>query len=306
VLTDIAKTLTDAGITSWARLDSILSSASQEERYAAGESDVTVWRVEDDSSINFPADGSPYDWYQVEVKTPPYYFSRQALDTVKKVCEVLSCTYRINCNESCGLHIHVGNGLKGFSLEILRKLYATLWTFEPQIQTIHPTHRLVGNIYCKNLRDASIMSFKTFQPGRSKTARGLELLLNNTNTVYILANEVGVVGGRPAYSMENIQDEASDALKNTIEFRQYRATLSPEESANWARFCVGLLEFADTVKEDRLRLFLERHIDHTPKDFMLGQVLVALGMPHLVTHFEALVAAKEVREGKGKLSNLEK
>jgi hypothetical protein len=87
-------------------------------------------------------------------------------------------------------------------------------------------------------------------------------------------------------------------LKNTIEFRQYRSTLNPEESANRARFCIGLLEFADSVEWDRLGAFLDRHIDQTPENFTLGQVLVALGMSSFVPHFENVVAATKV-SGKG-------
>jgi hypothetical protein len=252
--------------------------------------------VENDPSIKFPKGGGAgaYNWYQIEIKTPAYYFAEKAVDTVKKVCEVLSCAYRINCNQSCGIHVHVGNAKKGFSFETLRNLYATLWTFEPQIQTIHPEHRLKGNRYCKNLRETSMMSSKTYQPGRSKTARVLEHLLYNTHTMQQLANrEVGVIGGRSAYAMDNIQHEPSDEMKNAIEFRQYRATLNPEESANWARFCVGMLEVADSADGGRLGNFLDRHIEDTPKEFTLGEVLVSLGMLYLVPHFEALVAANE-------------
>jgi hypothetical protein len=87
--------------------------------------------------------------------------------------------------------------------------------------------------------------------------------------------------------MERIQSNSANTNLHSI-----------QNANNWARFCVGLLEFSDTVQWDTLEAFLQRYIDHFTEEFTIGHLLVALGMPCLVTHFTKLVAVTKVTEAR--------
>jgi hypothetical protein len=78
------------------------------------------WAITTDSSIRFPVD--EHDWWSIEVNSPPYIFCKESLDAVLLACRILTSSFRININESCGLHVHVGNGDDNFSFETLRNL----------------------------------------------------------------------------------------------------------------------------------------------------------------------------------------
>ena len=113
-----------------------------------------AWEVGQDQSIDPPDEAALFDfecdqdnefeiyqWHQVEVRSPAFYFSSDSLRAIEDVCAVLTSTYCINVNESTGLHIHVGNGDKQFDFETVRKLAAFIWAFEPQLNSLHPQHR---------------------------------------------------------------------------------------------------------------------------------------------------------------------
>ena len=210
--------------------------------------------VKTDDSIGEPdTNESSYNWYGVEIATPAYYFSSQAIDTVKSVCEILTDTYRINCGPKAGLHIHVGRDSRGFAFETLRSLYSTLWTFEPQIQQIHPYHRTEKNPWCMNFRTASNLAAKARIsaeiPDTQYAQTGLDMLLNSQDTL-ALGELVGPKSGSNvmAYNIDNITRRIKrltghgDTSKKTIEFRQHESTLDPMQAENWARLCVGMLE----------------------------------------------------------------
>jgi hypothetical protein len=289
----VAETLTGAGIKS----EPVVNGATSYKP-----DDPKVWLVKSDVSIVGPdtAEADMYTWFTIEITTPPFYFSSQALDIVKQVCEILTTTYRINCNQTAGVHVHVGNATKGFSFDILSNLYAMLWTFEPQISEIHPYHRTEDNYYCASFRKASQLAEQIGSREPMDVAEiGLDIQLD-FQIMRELGEAVDPDVGRMAYNMENIMvflgGFATNPTKNTIEFRQHESTLDPERSTNWARFCVGCLEFADTVPQDALEKFLKKHIRDSPTDFNIGQVLTALGMPYLAAWFTQKVAEQKVKD----------
>ncbi|KAH9829790.1 putative amidoligase enzyme [Teratosphaeria destructans] len=50
----------------------------------------------------------------------------------------------IYSNESCGLHVHIGNGRKGFPYRTVRNIVSTYVANERQIDTMHSTNRIGG------------------------------------------------------------------------------------------------------------------------------------------------------------------
>jgi hypothetical protein len=98
-----------------------------------------------------------HQWEPRELKTPPYIYSEGSLEAVKLACSRLTNDFRCNMNDSCGLHVHVGNGFEGFEFELVRKLMVFFWTFEGQVDQIHKEPRAHGD-YFPSLRVGSNMA----------------------------------------------------------------------------------------------------------------------------------------------------
>ncbi|KAF4627696.1 hypothetical protein G7Y89_g10459 [Cudoniella acicularis] len=260
-----------------------------------------LWVVKGDGSI-LPPDGptrqtdeevkqTPFWFVGIEINSPAYRFSPDTLDNVKKTCEVLRNTYRISCNRSCGLHVHVGNGDKGLSFRMTRNLYATLWEFEPQILEIHPFHRH-ENPYVRQFRVDSQMAVNLKKCNMNQPKIGLNYLLYWTHSFTELGGRVMAAPNiaKMAYNTSNLLDGMEEFhvadCKKTIEFRQHKSTLDPPRVMNWIRFCVGIVEFAGAVDDKVLAEFLQRHIDHTPGEFSIGKVLTALDMPDISNYYK--------------------
>ncbi|KAF4635154.1 hypothetical protein G7Y89_g2949 [Cudoniella acicularis] len=210
-----------------------------------------AWQVKEDPSIcppnriDHPRIQEAYYFLGIELVSPPYYYSLNALDIVKRSCEVLSITYRISCNESCGFHVHVGNGKKGFDIDTVTRFYATAFMFEPQIDRIHPSHRN-HNLYCPRLRQQSRVALQGALDGPRPFYTGLGVILNKTKNLNDL--HTAFRGSRLNYNMLNLISPHWD--KKTIEFRQHESTLDPERVTNWIRFCYEEEEKREKEKEE--------------------------------------------------------
>ena len=84
------------------------------------------WTIKHDGTIRAPEDNVRYSWHKVELCSPSFFFTPGSLEQVRTVLEILSKNYRISCNRSCGLHVHVGNGLRGLSSRTIRNLMTTI------------------------------------------------------------------------------------------------------------------------------------------------------------------------------------
>jgi Putative amidoligase enzyme len=87
-------------------------------------------------SIRAPEIGG-YQWHQVEISSPAYYFTPGSLKEVRLVCDTLLRAYRINCNRSTGFHVHVGNAQKEFNHKVIQNLMATIFNFEDQFRYVY-------------------------------------------------------------------------------------------------------------------------------------------------------------------------
>ncbi|EHK96967.1 hypothetical protein M7I_7292 [Glarea lozoyensis 74030] len=141
VLQHIAQTLTAAGIP---------AEAQPHARFAPNwkPQNISAWIVTHDASIQAPQiytavdpSSAYYHYHQIELISPVFFYSHSALTAVKTLCKTMSSSFRINVNPSCGLHIHVGKKSSGIPFETTRNLLATLFTYESQIESIHPRSR---------------------------------------------------------------------------------------------------------------------------------------------------------------------
>lgn len=222
----IAKTLTDAGYP---------ADVGQDKKYRE-------WQVDGDVTIKPPRPRGEYEWAGIEVRSPVLWFCEESLNEVRNVCYLLESRYHTIPTDSCGLHVHVGNGKEqggSFDFSTLRNLYALLWAFEPQLDTLHPPHRQDGR-WMQSLRGM------TRKDEEGETLRPLEGVLAclEAEDTDDLAEINGVADERgQAYNFQPallwLQGE-----KSTVEFRQHEGTLDGEAVTMWIRTVVGLVEYA--------------------------------------------------------------
>ncbi|KAM0134434.1 hypothetical protein ACHAO1_005646 [Botrytis cinerea] len=218
------------------------------------------WIIGTDISIDLP-DESIYDYHKLEIKSPVYYYSEEALNDVKRVWEIIASTYKVITNESMGLHVHVGNGVDAFDGETLRNLWGIIWTTEKWIETIHPPHRR-NNPFCQSFHRCSNLGRKIGEKSpKDPEGEVLDWILTRTPpTVREFLDTICMQSG--AYNFVNLQPSQNvGSTKRTIEFRQHEATLDTERITQWIRVCVGLVKASaaadPAVLDPYLRLLVQ-------------------------------------------------
>ncbi|ESZ93193.1 hypothetical protein SBOR_6425 [Sclerotinia borealis F-4128] len=271
------------------------------------------WMVKHDDTIQFPSTGvNSYNWYKVEICTPGLMFSPWNIRHVWSVLRILRNKYRLNCNESCGLHVHVGTGKKEFSLDILKNLMGLIFTFERQLEQIHPLHRIYHNPSTYSLRDHANIN-QNFEPGKNfscsdrswksnrikdRIRRNLPFTIaparsvkDSLAAIFDATSKAEMVqmfrsdeDVRLGYNIQFLNEPYPDPFKHTIEFRHHAATTSPERIERWLNIWCRLVDVArqtasatDEEKGD-FRKFLVDHVEDDVEDFGLSMLLVSLGL----------------------------
>jgi len=236
----IAKTLVDAGV-----------DALPETHNNGPPNNYTSWWVTYDPSIDAPAyfDHIKFGSHPIELISPVLKFEEAGIKEVLKVCEVITNSYCVNFNETCGLHVHVGlgNEKSRFQLEHVKRLYAFLWAFEPQFDSLHPPHRF-NNLYCETLRG----QMKPYHPQglAQPMMQPLVGIIKSLRANSIV--KVGDVVGQDKYQSYNISSlVAQEYMENpgpsTVEIRQHAATMDPVAVYHWIHVCVGIIRFTRDV-----------------------------------------------------------
>jgi hypothetical protein len=286
----VAETLKAAGIYAIAEKWNVSQSSSGSDVSLEAREHPEAWTVKDDGRVDEmrPKDGR-YDYQPIEITTPAMYFSKEAVEEVLYVATVMSNTYR--CVLPTGLHIHVGDSDRGFKARTVQNLVATYFTFEEMIELIHPRSR-IDFFMAPSLQRGSMMMLETLKERDQTKDMGLRYLLaaKRTDIGKLWDATKAIPSGnyekwqnlRPAL---NLRPLAKYPNMKTIEFRQHAMTLDPMEIAHWLRFCVQLLEFADTVDQEVLRIFLYRYSHETKETMNLKTILEELGMPREAEYF---------------------
>jgi len=277
------------------------------------------WVIKEDLDIWPPNNASStYEWHAVELNSPPFDYSEEAVAEVLFVVSLLTNKYRCALTQRTALHIHVGNSEQGFDAETSQKLLGTYWTFEPLIEGIHPKFR-IDNLATLSLRRGSVMmcqGAETRRPAmlpkdKRNPAGGLEWLLEEANCnleklsdateSYRKYPKHGPYGadnhfvyGDPVgeqRSAVNIRNLKGRSMK-TVEFRQHTMTLNCERVDHWLRFCVGLVEFAGNVDMKALKPFLEEHVDGSGGMDLKG-ALTEIGLQREALYFGAVIEKKQ-------------
>jgi hypothetical protein len=75
-----------------------------DEKAPLDECDVSKWEVVEDGTIHGP-ERTPYEWIDIEVRSPAFFFTRGSLKAVADVAILLNKTFGIHVNRTMGLHV---------------------------------------------------------------------------------------------------------------------------------------------------------------------------------------------------------
>jgi hypothetical protein len=219
------------------------------------------WEIKRDGSIRMPYDYE-YKWFQMELTSPAFFYCGESIQEIMKICSLITSKYRVDVNESTGLHVHVGNGHDNggkFSFRTLRALASFFWTFEPQLNTLHPPYRQDDHFF-RSMR--AMTHWEGKHPHVPEPLDGLATFMG-AKTPQKLADLTNAQYGRNAYnffhSLEGCEGIFSSG-KKTIEFRQHESTFDQDRVKHWIKVVVGIVEFcrdAEFYPNDFTQLLLK-------------------------------------------------
>lgn len=113
-------------------------------RTQTGANASNCWTVGTDPTVVEHQVGG-YGWQGVEISSPASYAYDEAFEMIEIVTNLIKANFRTRVNPSCGLHVHVGNGLQRLDFRATRNYAALLWSAEPLLSTLHYADRAVTN-----------------------------------------------------------------------------------------------------------------------------------------------------------------
>lgn len=234
------------------------------------------WMVGTDFSISCP-DDTIYDYHKIELKSPVYYFSKEALEAVEEVWNIIQNTYKVVINDSMGLHVHVGNGVDAFDAPTLRNLWGILWTTEKWIEKIHPPHR-IHNAACLSLHYCSKLWLEIEPLSSDPEDEILDCILKRAPS-RVEAFLDTMKDADCAYNFTKLKKRYyEESIMRTIEFRQHEATTDKERVTQWIRTCVGLVQASAARDPAILHPYLRQLIQRKREELHVGDILEKLGL----------------------------
>lgn len=258
--------------------------SSHEEGYSA-------WKVDDDASIHAYGDGDDHDLENdihskvvltsVELISRVLPVSAEGFQEVRWVVGLVRAKFDVKVNRSTGLHVHAGNGSRGFSDQCLQNLAQLATVFQHQIESIHPDKRI--NAYWA--QPPSSNDNLPSSAGPFAIAEVLQFDDRNTIQLFNPDNDRYV-----AYNLTNLADPAPGS-KRTIEFRQHQGSVNARQIVAWADFVTGLVSYCHSISPDRfLRLLLRFGTD---PHFSVLHLMQIIGKPHLVEFYRDKLYRRE-------------
>ncbi|MCJ1255591.1 hypothetical protein MMC24_003408 [Lignoscripta atroalba] len=219
--------------------------------------------------------------------------------------------YKVFATEGTGLHFHVGNRSKGFSLTTLKKISLVVYGFEHQIESIHPDRRLPlpsiehTSQYCKS---PSLSLYDKLNTNSGPIAN--LLAINECKTIPELIDLMQFSHHKySAYNFLNLDARNLEILGPdgeviqsgyksiffTLEFRQHKGTLDEDEICNWAEFVTGLVNWCHNVRLDVLLPLLVSNC--TDSNFTVLDLMKFMGKEHLVDFYKDRLFHRERTPG---------
>ncbi|MCJ1371408.1 hypothetical protein MMC20_002623 [Loxospora ochrophaea] len=228
------------------------------------------WTVATDGTIDpeYGCEGSDSDSCGIEVKSRILYYNIESVREVQLALSIINSRFSSFVNETCGLHVHVGNESRGFSLRTAKNLGTLVAVFERQFNSLHPEHR-VFNEACT----PPVQSLYEDQRNIFKVAKRIE----SQGSLEELLTWFGI--GFTAYNMKNLE---SLSMK-TIEFRQHEATLDPEVVSRWVALTCSLVGVSHHAGRTGFVELVNKAIQ--AKEFTLRDLLRGLGLYSLAAYY---------------------
>lgn len=203
-----------------------------------------------DSSLDMPRGWESFSHYGIEIKTPVYPFLDSALSDMSRVINLVTSNMHTFVNESCGLHVHVGNGQRGFRLQTLKNFCMLITSFESQINSLHPLHRIlnehatpVGRVFEGDSPQDKVNRVNGF-----RTVRDIEECYN----CYF--------GRAYNYCAYNFLNLLHTSLK-TIEFRQHEGAIDAGEISMWVETVCAFVQLSHDAGDDGFMDLVQEHME---------------------------------------------
>ena len=235
-----------------------------------------AWKVTKDISIKADDPGGRYGYAGIELKSPALPYTAKSLGKIREMCQYLG-GLDILVNKSCGLHVHVGNKRKGFPLETMKNLCILTATFEPELESIHPPHRI------RNYHTRSIGS--VFNNGISLP--DIKRKIRNAETVGGLIQLVQ--NGQKYHAYNFLHLNSSKGLK-TVEFRQHEATINADAIIRWVELTCSLVDKAhrfavkDHLNVREMEAYINR-MNSIPQSSII-ELVESLGLEDVASYYD--------------------
>ncbi|MCJ1381126.1 hypothetical protein MMC17_004235 [Xylographa soralifera] len=237
------------------------------------------WTIKEDSSIEaFETNGGKipgHDYKILELVSRILPLTDESFEEIEAVINVIQTRYTLITNESTGLHVHVGDGNRGFALQTLKKFSILVVTFEHIVESIHSDARISvdGTQQCKksswgtrNIHEIS----STVE--ECQTLEELRTLMNPE------------LSKKYAYNFGNLSLTQYQP-KMTIEFRQHEGAIDTERITNWVKFVTGLVNFSHAVSSaQHVWLWMTYSRDQT---YAVLDLMKAIGKGNLVSYYKS-------------------
>lgn len=198
------------------------------------------WILKTDSSIEAYKEepDREHEYVGMELSSPPLGIGRKSLEMVQKVCDTVIASGG-HVNESCGLHVHVGNlsGV-GFSLKTMKLLAHITTVASEQLNQLHSPDRIINP--CAASPAVQFATQDVFEIADIiESIDSFEQFLKRFH-VPLRWQEI------PEQCMLHHRHAAVNYTPmkgpfNTIEFRAHTGTLDFNEVARWIRTVVVLI-----------------------------------------------------------------
>ncbi|RTE78768.1 hypothetical protein BHE90_006757 [Fusarium euwallaceae] len=112
------------------------------------------WFVDYDGSVTEHSAPLGAAWETIELNSPPMYSCDEAFRLLEVVVRILTTNFRLRVNQTCGVHVHVGNGPHHLDMRAARNYAALLWASDSVLSTLHCPGRSVCKYSNSNRRIA--------------------------------------------------------------------------------------------------------------------------------------------------------
>lgn len=231
--------------------------------------DFTKWTVEHDGTVTWQEDGLQ-DWCAIELKTPAFFFNPWALDQVEKALYLVKKHFTAVTNDSCGLHIHVGNCHEGYPLRTIKNFAMLITSFERQFSSLHPFDR-INNHYVRPVCD----SFPAVMSIWDKLLR-IESCCTVEEVIHIFNYDYNKW---TAYCFLTLLNPSL----HTVEFRQHSGTLDKDTITNWAKLSTNMISLAHSASHSGFYNIIKAHAHE--EDYDIVNLLIRLSLPELAEYY---------------------